>query len=227
MQVWMRCVVVVVTSFIAGCATGHPPRAVYQDPSTVISIQSDTKAGQGHSHPAAVSPEAIRYVLDGMRVQSRSSFIPSIMTGGASYGMAFSKDEQAVLAPYLSQALAVARPDELVTFYRRVSTSAVGLAITSGGLFVHGQHLYIVLANSRTLPSEGMSQSIVSEIDPVDSPLLPISRRAFRAAFIPATSMVPEDERWGWSYIDPGRLVVIDLIQLGRDMRSLALSDAP
>jgi hypothetical protein len=69
------------------------------------------------------------------------------------------------------------------------------------------------------LPSEGMSQSIVSEIDPVENPLLPINRTSFRVAFVPATSMVPEDERWPWPYIDPGRLVVIDLVQLAREMK--------
>jgi hypothetical protein len=39
--------------------------------------------------------------------------------------------------------------------------------------------------------------------------------------------MVPEDERWVWPYIDQGRVVVIDLVQLGRDMRSPAPRAAP
>ncbi len=222
MQIWMRFAAILMVSLMSGCATGPLPRAVYQDPATIIRIQFDSKAGQGHGHPATVSPDAIRYVLQGMRVQSRSSFVPSILTGEASLAAAFSKEEQDFLGPHLSRALAEARPDELVTFYRRISTPAVGLAITSGGLFVHGRHLYVILANNRTKPSEGMSQSIVSEIDPVDSPLLPISRTAFQATFVPATSIVPEDERWVWSYIDQGRVVVIDLVQLGRDMRSPA-----
>ncbi len=227
MQIGRRFAAILMVSLMSGCATGPLPRAVYQDPATIIRIQSDSKAGPGHSHPATVSPDAIRYVLNGMRIQSRASFVPSILTGEASLNAAFSKDEQAVLGPHLSQALAEAKPDELVTFYRRVSTSAVGLAITSGGLFVHGRHLYLILANNRTKPSEGMSQSIVSEIDPVDSPLLPISRAGFRATFIPATSIVPEDERWLWPYIDQGRVVVIDLLQLGRDMRQPAPPTAP
>jgi hypothetical protein len=87
--------------------------------------------------------------------------------------------------------------------------------------------LYVILANNHTKPSDGMSQSIVSEIDPVDSPLLPISRTAFQATFVPATSIVPEDERWVWPYIDQGRVVVIDLVQLGRDMRSPAPRAVP
>ncbi len=219
MQIWMKCTAILMVSLLSGCTTGPPPRAVYQDPATIIRIQVDSKAGPGHSHPAAISPDVIRQVLNGLRIRSRNSFVPSIMTGEASLVAAFSPEEQAVLGPHLSKALAEAKPDELVTFYRRVSTPAVGLAITSGGLFVHGRHLYVVVANDRTLPSEGMSQSIVSEIDPLDSPLLPITRAGFRASFAPATTMVPEDERWFWPYIDQGRVVVIDLDQLARDMR--------
>lgn len=220
MQRGMRVAAILMVSLMSGCATGPPPRAVYQDPTTMIRIQFDSKAGQGHAHPATVSPDAIRHVLQGMRVRSRSSFVPSILTGEASLSAAFSKEEQDSLGPHLSKALAEAKPDELVTFYRRMSTQAVGLAITSGGLFVHDRHLYVILANNHTKPSEAMSQSIVTEIDPVDSPLLPISRTAFQALFEPATSVVPEDERWGWPYIDQGRVVVIDLVQLERDRRS-------
>lgn len=227
MQEGMWCAAIIMMSFVVGCTAGPLPRVVYQDPATVIRIQSDSKAGQGHSHPVTVGPDAIRHVLDGMRIQSRKSFVPSILTGDAPLVAAFSQEEQALLAPYLSSALAAAKPDELVTLYRRVSTPAVGLAITSGGFFVHGQHLYVILANNRTMPSEGMSQSIVSEIDPVESPLLPISRTGFRATFVPATSIVPDDERWAWPYIDQGRVVVIDLVQLGRDSRSQKSQNLP
>ncbi len=219
MRAWMVCAVGVVVSLIVGCTTAPPPRVVYQDSATAVRIQIDSKAGKGHSHPAQVSPDVIRHVLNGVRIQSRKSFVPSILTGEAPLVAAFSQEEQTFLAPHLSQALAEAKPEELVTFYRRVSTPVVGLAITSGGLFVHDRHLYVILANDRTLPAEGMSQSIVSEIDPVENPLLPISRTSFRATFVPATSIVPEDERWAWPYIDPGRLVVIDLVQLAREMK--------
>jgi hypothetical protein len=118
------------------------------------------------------------------------------------------------LAPQLSRALAQARPEELVTFYRRVSDATVGLAITSGGLFVRGDQLYFVLANDRTLPSEGMNQNMVYELDPVDSPLVPISRTGFRASFEPGAAMVPDRERHPWQYIDQGRVVVLDLAYL-------------
>jgi len=201
---------------------------VYHDPTTVLAIQQDSKTGKGHNHPAQIRSEVIQQVLDGIRIQSRKSFlVPSLLTGGPQFVQAFSREEQTALAPQLSRALAEARPDELVTFYRRVSTPTIGLAITSGGLFVHDQYLYVILANARTLPSEGMREGLTYEIDPVDNPLLPISRTSFRATFAPATSMVPEDERWVWPYIDQGRVVVIDLVQLGRDMRSPAPRAVP
>lgn len=203
-----------------GCAASPPPRAVYQDAATVVRIQTDSRAGQGHSHPARIGPDEMERVLDGLRVQPRRSFVPSILTGEAPLNPAFTREDRLRLAPHLSQALADAKPGEIVTFYRRISDATVGLAVTSGGLFAHGPHLYVVLANARTLPSEGMNQNMVTELDPLDSPLLPISRTSFRAAFEPGTSVVPEDERWPWTYIDQGRVVVIDLVQLRRDSRA-------
>lgn len=220
MRAWMVCALGIVVSLTVGCTTAPPPRVLYQDNTTAIRLQLDSKAGNGHSHPAKVGSDVIQHVLNGVRIQTRSSFVPSILTGEAPLVVAFSREEQALLARYLSQALAEATPEELVTFYRRVSTSTAGLAITSGGLFVHGQHLYVIVANNRTLPSEGMSQSIVSEIDPVENPLLPISRTSFRTTFVPATSMVPEDERWAWPYIDEGRVVVLDLVQIAREIKA-------
>jgi len=228
MQAWMKCAASVAVALLVGCTTAPPPRVVYHDPTTVLAIQQDSKAGKGHNHPAQIRSEVIQQVLDGIRIQSRKSFlVPSLLTGGPQFVQAFSREEQTALAPQLSRALAEARPDELVTFYRRVSTPTIGLAITSGGLFVHDQYLYVILANARTLPSEGMREGLTYEIDPVDNPLLPISRTSFRATFAPATSMVPEDERWVWPYIDQGRVVVIDLVQLGRDMRSPAPRAVP
>lgn len=220
MHAWMVRALGVVISLGVGCTTDPTPRAVYQDSATSVRIQVDRRAGPGHSHPAQISPDVIQHVLNGVRVQSRKALVPSIVTGEAPLVPAFSQEERIALAPHLSQALARARPEELVTFYRRISNASVGLAITSGGLFVHGQHLYVILANDRTLPSEGLHGVVVSEIDPIDSPLLPISRKSFRATFEPATSIVPEDERWAWFYIDEGRVVVLDLVQVDRDIKA-------
>ncbi len=228
MRSWMiLCALGGVVSLGVGCTTAPPPRTIYVDGATAVRIQPDHKAGKGHSHPASLKPDVIQQILAGVRIQRRGSFVPSVLTGDEPLVAAFSKEEQAFLAPHLSQAFAEAKSDELVTFYRRLSTATTGLAITSGGMLVHDQRLYVILANCRTLPSEGMNQNIVSEIDPVDTPLLPISRTSFRAAFVPGTSVVPEDERWHWPYIDQGRVVAIDLVQLARDLRQSHPPSAP
>ncbi len=156
-------------------------------------------------------------VLSGLRVVPRQSVLAPIVMGKAQESPAFSTMEIQSLVPQLIRALKQARPEELVTFYRRISDSSVGLAITSGGLFVCQTHLYVVLANQRTLPSAGMNQNIVAEIDPIDSPLLPIARSGFRVTFTPALAVVPIDEREPWPYIDEGRVVAVDLIQLARE----------
>lgn len=228
MPSWLTYGIGIVALFTVGCTTTPLPRPIYRDMATIIAIQQDTKAGTGHNHPAQISPDLLQQVLGGIHIQSRKSFPgSSLITGGSQPTAAFSKEDLAICTPHLSQGLAKAQPSELVTFYRRISTSSVGLGITSGGLFVRGQHLYVILANARTLPSEGMREGLLSEIDPVENPLLPISRTSFRATFMPATSLVPEDERWAWPYIDQGRVVVIDLVQFMRDRRAHMPHSAP
>jgi hypothetical protein len=168
----------------------------------------------------------MRQVLDGIRTQARKGYVNAIATGTPELVPAFNKIESQVLAPLLSKALEQAKPDEVVTFYRRFSDSNIGMAITSGGLFVEGTQMFFVLANNRTLPSAGMNQNMVYELDPVDSPLLPITRTGFRVDFSPHTSVVPSDERRDWYYIDEGRVIVVDLRQLARE-QNLDTSSRP
>lgn len=212
---------------LVGCSSSPPPRTLYQDPTTLIRLQVDERTPPVHSHPAQINADQITQVLRGVRVMARKGVVWSLVTGEPEATPAFSPREIQSLAPKLSGALAQAKPDELVTFYHRVSDANLGLGITSGGLFVEESRLYLVLANNRTLPSEGMNQNMVHEIDPIDSPLLPISRTSFRVAFSPATAAVPSDEWRSWGYMDPGRIVVIDLQQLARDIQSPPAADTP
>ncbi len=203
----------------SGCSSQPPPRISYQDPITTIRLYVDERAGAGHSHPARVTTEQIARVLGGLRVVPRSGFIGSLITGDTQGAPAFTSTEIHLLAAKVSHALVEATPRELVTFYRRISDPGAGLAITSGGMFVQGTHLFVILANNRTLPTDGMNQNMVMDFDPVDSPLVPISRTSFRLEFTPSTAIVPEDRRESWPYIDDGRILAVDLQQLDREMK--------
>jgi hypothetical protein len=203
-----------------GCSNTPPPRPFYQDTVTSIRLQQDEHARNPHSHPANVTPEMMSQILSGVRVISRQGIFRSLGVGKSEQTPAFSAIEIYTLAPKLSAALTQAQPNELVTFYSRISDENIGLGITSGGLFVQDQQLYFVLANNRTLPTAGMGrQHIDYAIDPVDTPLLPISRLDFRTGFTPGTALIRDEDRIAWPYIDQGRLLVIDLIQLARDTK--------
>lgn len=212
---------------VGGCAGSPVPRQFYQDAVTSIRLQVDERVSGGHSHPAQVSPEEIGKILHGVRVVARKGIIGSLLSEDGDGNPAFSAVEVKLLASQLSRALQQARPDELVTFYRRISDASVGLGITSGGIFVQSNRIYFILANNRTLPSEGMNQNMISQIDPIDSPLLPISRTGFRVAFTPSLAVVPSDERDSWPYIDEGRVLVIDLAHIGRELRAKPQSSIP
>ncbi|MGH7232017.1 MAG: hypothetical protein ACREJU_11765 [Nitrospiraceae bacterium] len=218
-----------IIGLIHGCTSAPPPRLVYQDPITLVKLQFDRHANGGHTHPVKISHEQMTRVLSGIRVKAREGMIPSVIMGRGDWNPAFSAIEIQTLTPQLTQALELAKPEELATFYRRISDASVGLAVTSGGLFVEGNQLFFILANNRTLPSEALNQNMIYEIDPIDSPLLPINRArtGFKVSFSPSAAIVPPDAHPRWQYIDEGRIVVIDLGGLAREATPPASAAQP
>jgi hypothetical protein len=216
---WCSLVLWVVALAYWGCSTTPPARTFYQDLGMSITLQHDQHAQPPHAHPANVSPEVMALVLRGVQTASRQGMFKSVYLNKADQGPAFSNMDIRLLAPKLSAALTKAEPNELVTFYRRISDEDIGLGFTSGGLFVQDQQLYFVLANHRTLPTSGMGQNMVYALDPIETPLLPIARIDFKADFVPGTALVREEDRISWPYIDEGRVLAIDLTQLARDSR--------
>ncbi len=196
-----------------GCSSLPPPRPIYQDYWTSIQLRVDAQAGGGHAHPASISPEQMAGILAGIRVQKLQDPVFRLVTGEKSAGPAFSAEEIRVLAPQLSRALALASPQEIATFYRRVSSANVGLAVTSGGVFVRDNRLYLVLANHRALPSDLMRQiNPAYELDPVDAPLLALRAGDFKLSFSPPEAEVHLSNRQrGWNYPDPAKVLVVDL----------------
>jgi hypothetical protein len=201
----------VLTGAVA-CTTLPPPRPVHRDALTAIELRTDPQLGDGHSHPATVTSAQMRAVLSGIRVQKRTDPVLSLVTGEAVAMPAFSPVEVDALAPRLGQALAMALPGEIVTFYRRYSDANVGLAVTSGGLFIRDHYVYFILANHRNRPADvmGHSQAMVYEIDPSESPLFSLKALSFAVSFSPEIAVEPHP-RWPRQYVDPGKAIVLDL----------------
>jgi hypothetical protein len=193
------------------CAPLPPPKTVYRDSATLIELRMDRGAGEGHSHPAMISSDVMKRVLAGIRVQPNRDPIISLATGEPEVTPAFTALEVQTLAPYLTEALATASPQELVTFYRRVSDPSIGLGVTSGGLFLQDKNLYFILANFRNRPSDVLSQAVLYEVDPVDDPLLSLRAMSFSLSFSSPVPVVHPRYREPWRYVDPGKVLVLNI----------------
>lgn len=208
----------------SACAAAPPPRILYKDAITLVQVQHDPHAQMGNSHPATLSAPFLKQVLAGMRVQKRTEFIVSLVTGDQETVPAFSMGEIDDLAPQISQALAAATPTEVVAFYRRVSDSGLGLGVTSGGVLVRDGLLYVVLANHRSRFSDVMREGTSYELDPVRNPLQSLRSRSFKVSFIADRAIVhPAD---AWDYIDPGKVVALDIQTLNAQSKSAAPSSS-
>lgn len=211
--------VMCVSGGFSSCASGPPPRTLYQDSLTTVQLREERRTEQSYNHPVSVTEAQMRELLSGIRVQKRGDLITNIVTGEPEATPAFQQGEIRALAPQLSRALNMATAKEIVTFYRRVTDANIGLAVTSGGLFVSEQHLYFILANHRNRPADVMSQAVSYEFDPVDDPLFSLRAMSFAVTFIPVDVQVKQDPK-GLRYEDPGKVVVLDLQRLKSQVHS-------
>ena len=141
---------------IAACA----PRqfttiTIYDKPPAYVRLEFDrtVRKGAEHSHPVSLMPQQIAAVLGGVRIKEPLTFargnifeqepIPRIH-------QAFTEKDIAFFSPLLALALSKATPEEVITFYQSRDLSATSREVTSGGLFVQGDELHVILANYRS-----------------------------------------------------------------------------
>lgn len=200
-----------------GCITSPSAIVLHEEPHVSVRVQFDPRAGLGHTHPAVVSPEQLAVVLKGLWVQGRDVFGGFGLLGGREEAPAFAPQDIVSLSAHLSRALAKASPHDLVTFYLVSRQPGLGNVVTSGGLFIHGEHLYVILANAYTPPSSVQYENTY-EIDTRDQPLLPIARYKFSVGFTPSTARISTAEARGKDriqpYFDESKLVILDLQKL-------------
>lgn len=137
---------------LAGC--GGAPQlftvTIYEDEDRVVRLQTSPNGeGRGFSHPAFLKAEDIAKVMKGLSVDIKTSAISLPLLGGGTWERqpAFSKAEIRFFAPLLARGLRQATPEEVVTFYETAEISDLHQMTTSGGVFVQGDVLYVVLSN--------------------------------------------------------------------------------
>ncbi len=167
---------------------------VYEDPNREVGLQavSERIQGRGFSHPAYLKKADIANVMKGLYVEiQRSSISLPLLGGGESDRYpAFNKKEIDFFAPLLARGLSLAQPNEIITFYERGEISRLHELTTSGGMFIQGDVLYVILSN------HGVQTEIWQDVEEYQSPvrhqpLKQIDPQPGRLVFDPDQFMVP------------------------------------
>lgn len=207
---------------LTACAIPHvPSRIVYEDPVNYVRLEEDKNVlpewPPGHfSHPATVGKEVLRSILSGLKVQEHRIALQRWFQGEAPLVPVFNDDEVALLSAQLAEGLAQAQYNERVTFYLSEPLTFSRRTITSGGIYVQGNELHILLGNWRIIygvPSYGM-------IYDRRYPMRPTAAKGFDLFFEPAEAIVPQKS----SLLDD--LLANTKDELVVDMTKLATSEA-
>jgi len=201
----------------AGCLATPKPIVISDTPGQIVEVRYDATAGKGHGHPRAFTVSQMTALLKGVQIHDRDLVGTAGLLMGSDAVPAFTDKEAAALAPHLVAGLAKASPVDLVSFYLAQRGGNRAPLITSGGVFVRNQHLYLILANARTSPSS-IQYETTYETTSLGNPLLPIARFKFVAGFLPAdwrvvTSDAKRLDDWD-GYLDESKVVVVDLDRL-------------
>lgn len=179
-------------------ACGGPPHVVtqkvYEDPNREVGLQvvSERSRSEGFSHPAFLKNTDIANVLKGLYVERQSSAVSLPLLGGGESERypVFNQNEIAFFAPLLAQGFGLAQPNEVVTFYERGEISHLHEVRTSGGLFVQGDVLYVILSNHAAQTE--IWQDVEEYHSPVRlQPLKQLEPQPGRLVFDPPQFMAP------------------------------------
>lgn len=127
---------------MAGCETPQfQTMSIFDSPNRVVALQamSHPYGGKGYDHPVSLTKEEMARILQGVGIERGLV--------STSRHPAFSETEIRLFAPYLVQALGKATKEEVVTFFETAELDGENQLTTSGGLYVAGGNLYVVLSN--------------------------------------------------------------------------------
>ncbi len=165
---------------------------IYDSPQQVVRLQaiSDANKGKGFSHPLDLSTEHMEQLLRGLHVGINNSAIPFFNLGNQpTRHRAFSDREVKFFAPLFVQGFRQATPEEVVTFFETVEVSSLHRLTTSGGLFITGNTLHVLMSNY------GVKTQIWQDNDAYEAPfrlrpLEPIDPEPGQLTFEPPSLMV-------------------------------------
>jgi len=151
---------------------------IYDSPAAYVRLEFDrtVKKGDEHSHPISLTPQQIAAVLEGVRVHEPIALVRGDILERNSIPRvhpAFTDKDITLFAPLLALALNKATREEVVTFYQTQKISAMTREVTSGGVFVQGDELHLILANYRShtryMADFGAAETVDDRLTPLQS----------------------------------------------------------
>ena len=183
---------------LAGCASGPiPTQTIFETPHAFVRLQIDPSFRQdsGHSHPADVSTEQMAAVLRGIMIEepvTRLPFYDDLSIPRRH--QAFTEEAVAFWAPLLRLGLNRATPEEVVTFYQSKPLAFMKREVTSGGLFLDGKKLHVVLSNYRSETSSSADSGMADNQDDRLTPLRSLAPQKGTLHFEPREFQVRPDD---------------------------------
>lgn len=130
------------TLFVVACsAPQFQTLKILDSPNRVValSVIPDAFNGKGYDHPVSFTIEEVSRLLKGVRVQR------GLMS--STQHAALSETEIRFFAPHFVNALEKATNEEMVTFFETAEFGQDHQLTTSGGLFIAGGNLHVILSN--------------------------------------------------------------------------------
>ena len=208
--------------WLGGCETGPTPFPILDRPDMQVAVTATGQMANQHSHPFSFNEVVLGKVLRGMKVVDRDRMLGFGILGETGGTPAFLDSQIVQLAPALARGFRLSSPWDIVTFYFLTPNNEGETLVSSGGMFVTDKRfLHILLANSRTRPSDTSNSFVTgSELDHRQHPLIPIGRFQFRLSFDLPDALVVDDGTSGWpSLVDQEQTIILDLFKLIPELR--------
>ena len=203
---------------LAACQT-RPFQTVilYDDPSRFVRLEVDPTVGGNHSHPADITTDEIIAILSGVMIEEPFSFMPSLRKDEEPRRhSAFNEAEISFFAPFFAEGLRKATSEEIVTFHQASQKDTLidkVMFVTSGGMFIHGDELHLILSNYRSETGYAPDPGIGAKLDGRSTPLQPIAPQRTKVYFEPVTAIAPSQQGILQSLLRPKQQEIVVLFK--------------
>jgi hypothetical protein len=197
---------------------------LYDEPSRFVRIDVDPSIGGGHSHPTTITTDEMAAVLSGVMIKEPPRLIAALSLESpqaeARRRPAFNEAEIRLFAPLFAEGLRKAKPEEIITFGQTnqkfgllEKVTSGRMFVTSGGMFIDGDELHLILGNYRSPTHSAPDPGVGDTLDGRSTPLQPIAPQQTTLYFEPTTAVAPSRKGILSSLFRPNRQEIVVLFK--------------